>query len=124
MKKLKRAGVFIICVVVFLLIAIRAWPRVVPWGASVQPFLLASHSGGTLNSPDNQRELKVYFNDAGAMHSGNFWVWVVEDDWLLGPRVVNEGYLLQEHSNGTQPIPITWSAGNNFTIDFRPGRYD
>ena len=124
MTKRNIAGLVITCIIALMAITARIWPHFVPWGASIPPFILASHAGPTLQSPDVQREIKVYFNDAGGMHSGNCWTWVVEDHWLFGPHVVSEGYLLHEHSTGVEPVPITWSTNNNFTIKFRPSRYD
>ena len=95
-----------------------------PWGASVGPFVLASDSGPTLRSPDGRRTLQVYFNDAGAMHSGNHWTWVVEDLWLAGPRVVSEGYLGPAIRRGEEPVPLAWANDNRFGIAFAPSRHD
>lgn len=83
---------------------------------------MASYPGPSFSSPDGHRNIKIYFNDAGGMHSGNHWTWVVENHWVTGPRVVSEGYLGGEHAQGKEAVPITWSNNHDFKIDYLPTR--
>lgn len=65
----------------------------------------------------------VRVNDAGAMHSGNHWTWVVEYRWLTGMHVVTEGYLEPQVALDSNPIPVTWD-GNRPVLPFAKGRYE
>ena len=49
--------------------------------------------------------IKVYYNDAGAMHSGNHWAWVVDESCFLH-CVVAEGYVSRAVVSGDQPFPL------------------
>ena len=120
----KRALSVVIVCALGLLAALRAYRAFVPWGASVQPFVLGRADGPVLSSPDGSRRVHVYFNDAGAAHSGNHWTWFVENHWLLGRRVVEAGYLGRGVVTGGAPLPVSWSAGNEFRVDFSNSRYE
>src|SRR5262245_23140597 len=86
----------------------RTYFTYIPRGARFLPWVLASVDGPVLRSPDGQRRIEVYFNDAGAAHRGNHWTWIVEDSWLLGRRVVAQGYLGPDVRFGEAPVPIKW----------------
>jgi hypothetical protein len=76
-----------------------------------------------MQSPDGRRTVRVFFNDAGAAHSGNHWTWVIEDSWVLGRRVVAQGYLGPEFRMGEQPMPLDWRVGDEVHVKFANGRY-
>jgi hypothetical protein len=67
------------CAMLAGVLAVRAYFAVVPRGASLQAWTLARVDGPELKSPDGRRVVRAYFNDAGAMHSGNHWTWIVEN---------------------------------------------
>jgi hypothetical protein len=106
-----------------LLVIGRLYGAWIPWGASIQPFLLASVEGPVLSSPDGNRHIEVYFNDAGAAHSGNHWTWLTESYWLVGRVVVSEGYLGAGEAIDGGEIPVAWGEGNEFTVTFRESRH-
>jgi hypothetical protein len=60
----------------------------------------------------------VYFNDAGAMHSGYFWTWVVR-----GNRVIAEGYSDTEVCIGAVPFPLEWIDDRTLAVTFLSERY-
>ncbi len=99
----------------------RVYHGYVPRGASALPFLLASVDGGTIESPSG-KVFEVWFNDAGAAHSGAHWTWLVSTDPLYGKRVVTEGYLGPEYAVDQRPIHVAWQ-GDFPMIKFRKGRY-
>jgi len=103
--------------------AIRAYFAVIPRGASFQPWMFARVDGPELTSPDGRRVVRVYFNDAGAMHSGNHWTWVVEDSWWSGRKVVAQGYLGSNVAIGGAPVPLEWGPGDVARVKFLPRRY-
>lgn len=100
---------------------LRIYHSFVPRGASAMPYLLASVDGGTIESP-NGTVYEVWFNNAGAAHSGAHWTWIVETHLVHGKRVVTEGYLGSEFVVENRPIPISWN-GEIPVIQFQPGRY-
>lgn len=106
-----------------LLVMGRLYGALIPWGASIQPFLLASVEGPVLSSPDGNRQIEVYFNDAGAAHSGDHWTWLTEHYWLVGRVVITEGYLGADEALDGREIPVTWGADNEFTVTFRESRH-
>jgi len=103
--------------------ALRAYFAVIPRGASFQPWVLARVDGPELTSPDGRRVVRAYFNDAGAMHSGNHWTWVVEDCWWSGRHVVAQGYLGSDVAVSGAPFPIEWGPADDFRVRFLPRRY-
>ena len=56
---------------------------VVPLGASLEPLIGYSRELKRINSPQGKM-YRVFVNDAGAMHSGNRWVWAVDHGWISG----------------------------------------
>jgi hypothetical protein len=105
-----------------VLVAVRLYGELVPWGAGLAPFALARVDGPVLTSPDGSRRIHVYFNDGGATHSGNHWTWFVEHDWMLGRVVVLEGYVGRDVAVSGEPVPATWSHGNRLAVAFLPSR--
>jgi len=103
-------------------VALRCYRALVPWDAQVYPWLMARVSGPVLTSPDGRRTLKVYFNNAGAMHSGNHWTWVVEESRWLGRRVVAQGYLSPQEAVSGGAVPLTWGEGNSIGVAFLAGK--
>jgi hypothetical protein len=109
--------------VVLAVVAVRGYVAIVPRGASFYPWTMARVDGPTLKSPDGQRTVRVYFNDAGAMHSGNHWTWVVEDSWFWGRRVVNQGYVGPEVAVRGKTVPLEWGPHNEVRVQFLAGRH-
>ena len=101
--------------------SLRIYHAYVPWGAKPIPYLAASVDGGTIESP-NGVMYEIWFNDAGAMHSGAHWTWVVKDHWLYGKSVVVEGYLGPDFAVDKVPTSITWDEDMP-VIEFLPSRY-
>jgi hypothetical protein len=106
-------------VVGVLLLGGRLYFEVIPLGASVLPFYYASERGSDLLSPGGH-EFQVYFNDAGAAHSGNYWTWVVERR-IWGRVVVVGGYLNADVRYGSSPVPVKW-VDDKPQIEFERGR--
>lgn len=123
-RRLKRKLAIVTALVVVLAVAaVRGYFAIVPRGASFYPWTMARVDGPTLKSPDGRRTVRVYFNDAGAMHSGNHWTWVVEDSWLWGRRVVAEGFLDPDIAVRGQPVPLEWGPRNEVRVNFLPARH-
>jgi len=70
-----------------------------------------------LRSPDGSCILNVYFNDAGAMHSGNHWTWIIKNDIFSGKSCVAQGYMSAVDKDG--PFPATWDGNEHMIITFR-----
>lgn len=87
-RNLKWAGLILLST----LVAFRLYTEVVPLGASPIPWLIARVDGPTLRSP-TVTVIAISYNDAGAMHSGDHWCWIVRRHWLLGRRVIASGYV-------------------------------
>ena len=103
----------------------RTYRAIVPYGASFTPFVMARVKGPLIESPDGDAKLQVWFNDAGAAHSGNHWTWLVKDNPLFGKSVVAQGYTGAEQavSGSGEPIPVDWIDNTSFSISFLSGRY-
>jgi hypothetical protein len=95
-----------------------------PEGAEYIPYVYYSDPGPTLVLPDGKRSVAVVFNDAGAMHSGYHWTWLVIDRGLRGKRVVAQGYSVPEIRYGNAPLPVRWINDRTFVVEFAKGRYD
>ena len=93
--------------------------RLVPVGAGLLPFLLASVDEGH-RLPG--KGYKVSYNDAGAEHSGFHYTWVVADRWLYRVVVV-DGYSLPGVRQGDEPLPLR-ELGGRMEIGFARGRHD
>ena len=104
-----------------LFVTLRIYHAFVPRGASPMPYLLASVDGGTIESP-NGRTYEIWFNDAGAAHSGAHWTWIVAAHPAYGKRVVAEGYLGSEYAVEKQPVPLSWDKDIP-VIEFQTSRY-
>lgn len=107
---------------IFVAIAVRTYFAFVPFGAEFGPWAYGRVDGPVLHSPDG-REISVYFNDAGAMHSGNHWTWFVEESLWFGRRVVAQGYLGANVRRSEAALPIVWQADGSLAVDFLPKRY-
>ena len=92
---------------------ILLYVRIVPVGASILPFLLASVDNGHI-LPD--RDYRVFYNDAGAAHSGYHWTWIV-DDRVFYRIVVAEGYSEPEVRYGRQLLPVR-GGGEDLEVGF------
>lgn len=114
----------IIALVVFLMpCAWRAYRAIVPSGASFTPFVMARVEGPVVESPDGSTKLQVWFNDAGAAHSGNHWTWIVKDHFIFGKKVIAQGYLGAEQAVSGEPLPLSWIDNSSFSVAFLNERY-
>ena len=102
-----RIRYLILCLAVTVCVGFRAYTAIVPLGAKPLAYLLAKVNGGTITSP-NGVAYEVWFNDAGAMHSGAHWTWIVSNNAILGKLVVTEGYLGPEHAHDNKTISLEW----------------
>ena len=108
------------CILLMLLFCMRLYYEVVPRGASLEPFVGYSRELSTINSPAG-KTYRVFVNDAGAMHSGNHWVWVVGHHWLTGRSVILEGYVTPQYATGEAELVLQWQ-GEVPVIQFAAGR--
>lgn len=118
-RKRIRTAVVVIAV---LAVAIRLYFEFIPRGVEFYPWTLARVDGPKLTSPNGKRVVRVYFNDAGAMHRGNHWTWVVEHSWLTGNRVICGGFLDPDVASGRVPMPLVWDTNDEVHVQFLPGR--
>ena len=112
-------------VAVTVCVAARTYNQFVPRGLrsdSFTPYFAASNDGGSITSP-NGVTYHIRFNDAGAMHSGNHWTWVISNNFLTGSRLVTEGYLGPEYAVQREQIPVEWEDDKPI-LPFRSGRYE
>lgn len=100
---------------------LRLYHAFVPRGADFYPFTTASFQLTELESPSG-KTYRVFVNDAGAMHSGNYWTWIVEDNLLSGMNVVSEGYITSEYSTGESELTVSWE-NDQPSVQFEPSRY-
>ena len=85
-------------------------------------FWRCSSKGPRLVSP-NGTVYAVYYNDAGAMHSGNHWVWIVGVSDFFGRYTLSEGYLKADHAQiDISPVVQRWE-GEIPIIRYSKGRY-
>ncbi|HEY7427391.1 MAG TPA: hypothetical protein VH682_24365 [Gemmataceae bacterium] len=108
-----------------LLMAIRVYWQVVPRGLrprAYTPFFFASVDHGLISSPAGTHPVHVVVNDAGAMHSGNHWMWVIEYSPLTGRHILTEGYIANVDYIPDRVIPLRWVSDNEFEITFCKGR--
>ena len=113
----KRIAIF----AVLTLSVLRIYREFAPAEAKSTAYILASVEGGTITSPAGN-EYMIQFNDAGGMHSGHHWTWVVGYSWLTGSYVKTAGYLDAEYAVDGQQIPVKWN-GEQPVFPFENGRY-
>jgi hypothetical protein len=112
---------------VIIAVAWRVYRHLVPSGTDFYPYwalLDPIVEGPKLISPPGRRVIHVMLNDAGAVHSGNFWTWLIVDDWLTGKRVIAEGYSLPDVRYQTVPFPLRWLDDRTITVAFAAGRHE
>ncbi len=105
-----------------VLLLLRGYREFVPAGAKSTAYIMARVDGGTITSP-NGNEYAIQFNDAGAMHSGHHWTWVIDYSWITGLYVKTAGYLGPKYAVDGERIPIEWDEDNP-VLPFENGRYD
>jgi hypothetical protein len=122
LKRRKKLLTICICIIVGLPLLWRGWREIVPSGASPVPYILGGIHKTVLHSPRGDHTLQIVYNDAGAAHSGNHWTWIIRSHWLLGRKVVAEGY------SGTwiirDPYTVQWQGEDRFAVSFCEGRYE
>jgi hypothetical protein len=72
--------------------------------------------------PEGSNEVSVVVNDAGAMHSGNHWVWVVQPSGGGRPHIVAEGYVGYADTS-RERLPLRWLSENGIEVSFLQGRH-
>jgi hypothetical protein len=113
--------VALIALSVWLRVYFQVIPRGLRWDSFI-PFTSATVDGGQIKSP-NGITYRIWFNDAGGMHSGNHWTYIVGYDSLTGKRLVLEGYLGAEYAVDGEEVPVSWD-GELPVVAFRSGRYE
>ena len=122
-KPVLSAACVVCAAVLFLTLAWRV-RQVVPLGLRLRsfvPFYFASRDLGTFSSPEGTNEVTVIINDAGAMHSGNHWTWIIKSSPHDGGQVVAEGYLLYPDTC-RETLPLRWLSERKIEVRFRQGR--
>ena len=112
----------------FTVFAIIAYPltihHFIPRGLNIlrsgEAFYGASESRGIFSSPAGTSRVEVITNDAGAMHSGNFWTWIIVEHWW-GKEIVAQGFL--GSSRIQDPVPLSWTGEKSFMVTFCKSRY-
>lgn len=113
---------FVFAVAILIVASFRVHREFVPAGANPIPYLGYSVDGGTITAPEGT-SYNIRFNDAGGMHSGNHWTWVVKYNFLTGRYVEIAGYLGPEYAVDGEEIPVQW-VGELPVLPFRAGRYE
>ncbi len=108
------------CLLLMALFCTRLYYAFVPRGAALEPFVGYSRELSPISSPAG-KTYRVFANDAGAMHSGNHWVWVVDHNWITGRHVILEGYVTPEYAAGEAELLVKWQ-GDMPAIQFAAGR--
>lgn len=110
------------CIFSVLAISVRIYYQLVPRGVAFTPFTEYSRQLPSITAP-NGKTYEVVVNDAGALHSGNYWTWVIDSHWLTGRYVATEGYLTSEYATGDRPLTVEWN-GNVPKLPFKKERYE
>ncbi|MGB0561772.1 MAG: hypothetical protein ACPGVO_08190 [Spirulinaceae cyanobacterium] len=121
MQPLKRKVLIALVCTGMLATGVRIYYQWVPRGVAYTPFTSYSHQLPMLTSP-NGKTYQVFVNDAGAMHSGNYWAWVIDSHWLTGRYVVTEGYLTSDYAKGELELIVEWDSDLP-VIAFEDDRY-
>lgn len=93
------------CILAVSVVSARIYFEYVPREVAYVPFVDYSHELPLITSPKG-KSYQVFANDAGAMHSGNYWTWVIDSHWLAGRYVVTEGYITSEYSTGDSDLVV------------------
>ena len=113
----------------FVLIAVaitgasRLYREFIPQGISEDKYIFVNHSvfAGHLKSPTGLK-YELFYNDGGAMHSGNHWTWLIGYKAATGRFVASEGYLGRDAFELENLDALVWD-GENPLIPYRDGRY-
>ena len=120
----------ILLIVVPLVAIVGAWRiyrHVIPSSTDFWPYwswLDPIQKGPRLISLDGSQVVQVMFSDGGAAQSGNFWTWLIVDEWLTGKCVIAEGYSDTSVRQGDVPFPCRWLDSQTLSVGFSQGRYD
>jgi hypothetical protein len=121
MARVRRTSTILAVIIVLAFLSWRVLRAFVPSGAGFFPYLLASIEKDVYLSPGGQHRVAVVYNDAGAAHSGNHWTWIVTDHWLIGKKVVAEGYTGSEIIG--EPFSMSWLDEHTFVVSFLNDRH-
>jgi hypothetical protein len=94
---------------------------IVPVGLPVgryEAFFLWSTNHGVMTSPGGSSTIRVVVNDAGAMHSGNHWMWILGRTFVGREKVLGEGYIDNIEYVRARSIPVRWVSENEIEVDF------
>jgi hypothetical protein len=117
----KKSCILVVCLLLLttlLLCIIHVIPNGLGGIKPIFAYIFFSLDRGVYTSPCGTSLVRVVSNDAGAMHSGHFLTWVLEQHWW-GEQVVARGFL--ESSRG--PVPLVWLDETSFSITFAKNRY-
>jgi hypothetical protein len=94
---------------------------IVPVGLPVgryEAFFFWSTNHGVMTSPGGSSTIRVVVNDAGAMHSGNHWMWVLGKTFVGREKVLGEGYIDNIEYVRARSIPVRWVSENEIEVEF------
>lgn len=109
------------CIVSALAVGVRIYYQLVPRGVEFTPFTEYSRQLPSVTAP-NGKTYEAFVNDAGALHSGNYWTWIIDNHWLTGRYVATEGYLTSEYASGDTQLTVEWD-GDVPKLPFKNERY-
>ena len=78
------------------------------------PYAVFAVDRGEHVSPDGTCWVRVVINDAGAMHSGNHWMFIARYHWSTGYRIVSAGYV----AGSRDPLPMKWIDSKVLRIEY------
>ena len=127
-RRAGRSRNLVILVVLFALVASvwRTYRHIIPSGTAFYPYwawLDPIVEGPKLVCPDDNSVIQVQFCDAGGAQSGNYWTWLIIDEWLTGKHVIAEGYSDSYVRRGEATFPVRWLGGRMLSVDLATKRY-
>lgn len=110
---------FLVVVAIFGAIGLRIYRTFIPDGAEFKAYAFDSVAGPDYPAEGNRPTLRVYFEDNGDDHGGNYRTWLIKDHWLWGKKVLAEGWSSHEIFKGRQDFPLKWLADDEVEVKFR-----
>ena len=116
-RRKRNLAILLVAVIMLGCVGFRTYRHLVPWGMdhnSWEAFNRAGIDQGWRVSPGGSRRVRVVVNDAGGMHSGRFYVWILAPNLLWGDRVVAAGYV----DDSRAPVTVRWLDETSFEVKF------